>query len=163
MSAQWLWLLLDADGEARAWQGGQGLPPAGGYHLRLDRLLQVPLYSIIVLDCRAKAPDPSIWPLLAAQLAPGGLLLICGRRSRGMAARLKLKEPLLRPAGWHIIEPGQDSNWYMRPATASMLSLALSLNPPYSTRAWLARFQQRFIPPAHHVYCLPVWREEPES
>jgi hypothetical protein len=58
-----------------------------------------------------------------------------------------------------MIEPGQEDNRHLRPATASMRDITHDLDAPYSTRVWLWRKLPRWLPARGVVYCLLVWRE----
>lgn len=159
-SAHWLWLAIGNSDPVRYQIGttGQQALVAG----RSQNLGQVPFtisYSLIVLDCRAieKLPD-YWWQQLEQMLASGGLLLICCRRDKRLPGRVRAVAPKLYPSAWHVIEPGQEGSWHLRPANSSMRRIALELNPPYSTRVWLARMLRRWLPvrDTNTIDCLPV-------
>jgi hypothetical protein len=126
----------------------------------LESLCPEPAHPIIVLHYKA-GPVPPVrwWPLLAAALAPGGLLFICGPIPAGFRTMIHATAPGLRAAEPHVIEPGQDGYWHLRPAHPAFRRLIdRQLQPPLGVRSWLALAQRPLRPPAGQVPCLPVWQ-----
>ncbi len=158
-SDHWLWLVPGSSGSVRYRSGAITKILAAKQAPTLDQIPSTISYSLIVLDCRAtrKLPD-ELWSRLAEMLAPGGLLLVCCLRDKRLPGRMRASTCGLSPSTWHVIEPGQEGNWHLRPASSSMRRLTLELNPPYTTRVWLARILYRWLPQRRTINCLPVWR-----
>jgi hypothetical protein len=158
-ASRWLWLVTEASGALHYWRGAPGEGTVAGRLASLGELGSTELYPMVVLDCRAMVDLPVVWwGLLAGLLAHGGLLLICSTRDNALPANLLTHEPQLQPVGWHIIEPGQEGNWHLRPEATSMRVITHDLQPPYSTIAWLRRKFYRWMPQSDRISCLPVWR-----
>ncbi|MDQ2806090.1 MAG: hypothetical protein M3Z04_04090, partial [Chloroflexota bacterium] len=118
-----------------------------------------PPYALIVLDCRAARAPVAGWAALAADLAPGGVLFVCGVRRRGLPATICAAAPTLQPATWHQIVARQDGAWHLYPAgSAARRLLNRQLDPPDSLRAWLRTLWHRLPVPQRHIPCLPVWQ-----
>jgi hypothetical protein len=160
-STNWLWLSVSSSNSIRYWTGMVGQMLSAG---PADSPKQVPLtisYSLIVLDCRAvRALPDDWWAQLERMMLPGGLALVCCRRDGRLPERVGALSSNLCPGTWHVIEPGQEDNWQLRPASPFMRLIALELNPPYSTRVWLGRILRRWVPGPDAMDCLPVWRIE---
>jgi hypothetical protein len=156
----WIWISAPPDAPLRYWPGGPdgALAPAPLPHL--EGLPPGPAYPLIVLDYQAgPVPPAGWWALLAAALAPGGVVFVCGPHPAGLATIIHAAAPDLHPADPHLIEPGQDGYWFLRPAGPAFRRLiARQLQPPLSVRAWLTQARRRVRPPASCVPCLPVWR-----
>lgn len=160
--SRWLWLTVALDGLLRYWGGGD--TAAGGQSALLSDLPIAPFYPLIVLDYGAANLSAAWWPQLAALLASGGVLFVCGLRYDTLPAEIRAQAPGLRPATWHVLEPSLDGVWRLRPDQAAIRDLLnADLQPPYSVRDWLHQVQRRWRPAARQVACLPVWSDEAAS
>jgi hypothetical protein len=156
----WIWISAGPDAPLRYWPGGPNGALAPAQLPMLEGLPPGPAYPVIVLHYQAApVPPAGWWALLAAALAPGGVLFVCGPRSAGLHPIIHSAAPDLQPADPHVIEPGQAGYWYLRPARPAFRRLIdRQLQPPLSVRAWLTQARRRLRPPAERVSCLPVWR-----
>jgi hypothetical protein len=160
-SAHWLWLAISSLDRISYWTGSSGQMLTAGQTESLEQAPLTTQFQLIVLDCRAVEKLPGEWwQQLEQLLTPGGLLLVCCRRNQRLPAKIRSSAPKLSPAEWHVIEPGQEGNGCLRPAIPTMRRITLELDPPYSTRVWLARMLHRWLPQRDAVDCLPVWRTE---
>jgi hypothetical protein len=155
--ARWLWLSLALDGLLRYWCGGA--VAERGQATLLSELPVAPPYPLIVLDYGAASFAPDLWTQLAALLAAGGVLFVCGPRQNTLPAQIRATAAGLRPATWHVLEPGVEGYWRLRPDQATILHLLdANLQPPDTLRDWLHQVQRRWRP-VRQVACLPVWRD----
>jgi hypothetical protein len=156
--SRWLWIVVEASGEIRSWESASGEVSSGIISSLHERRATAP-YPLLIVDARA-VPEPPAdwWPRLDGLLEPGGLLLVCSRRDKRLLESVHAHAPAMVPSEWHIIEPGQEDNWHLRPATGEMLDITHDLNAPYSARVWLLRKLYRWRPPGGSIYCLPVWK-----
>jgi hypothetical protein len=156
--ARWLWLSVALDGLLRYWCGGA--TPGRGQATLLTDLAVAPPYPLIVLEYGAASLPDAWWPQLAALLAAGGVLFVCGGRTPALPGQIRAQAPELRPAAWHVLEPDGDGGWRLRPDHAPIRHLLDSdLQPPDSLREWLHQVQQRWRP-TRQVACLPVWHDQ---
>jgi hypothetical protein len=156
-SRRWLWLTLTLDGMVCYWCGGEAL--GSGQGTLLTELPLAPPYPLIVLDCGAASVSASWWPQLAALLASGGVLFVCGPRRDNLPAQLHRLALGLQPAPWHVLEPSTDGVWCLRPDQEPIRRLLVEdLQPPYGVRDWLTQLRRRWQPAGASVPCLPVWR-----
>ncbi len=162
LATPWLWVTLAADGSL-AYRCGGGQEPSVGQIAAWADLPPASPYAIIVLDCRAATAPVASWAALAADLAPGGVLFLCGGQRRGLRATICAAAPTLQPATWHQIVARQDSTWHLYPAgPAAQRLLNRQLDPPDSLRAWFRMLWHRLPLPHRHIACLPVWQHAAE-
>jgi hypothetical protein len=146
----------------RYWQGRDRTVLATAEIASPAQLPQPLPYPVIVLDAHAAPGVPAHWwPALAAALAPGGVLFVCGPQQPALPAQIRAATTALHPAPWHLLELGQDADWHLRPATTAAQHLIdTGLHPPLSLGAWIAQVRRRWLPTSRRLACLPVWRRE---
>jgi len=165
LGVRWLWIIAGLDAPLRVWQGNASGRPVARDEPNLEFLAGAGGAAVVVLDYRGAGAVPAAWwPALATALAPGGVLFLCGPRAEALPGAIRAVAPELQPAAWHVLTPGQDGYWYLRPALAALRQMIDSqLQPPYSVRAWLTQVRRRWAPSSDHVACLPVWRARSEQ
>jgi hypothetical protein len=156
--ARWLWLTVALDGLLRYWWGGAAT--GSGQASLLSELPGAPPYPLIVLDYGAASLPAEWWPQLAALLAAGGVLFACGHRHPTLPAQIRAHAAGLCPATWHVLEPGADGGWRLRPDHGPIRHLLdADLQPPDTLGEWLRQVQRRWRP-GRQLACLPVWHDQ---
>jgi hypothetical protein len=156
-SPRWLWLIVTQDGSLRDRCGGVVF--GSGHGALATELPLAPPYPLIVLECGAARIPAPWWPQLAALLAAGGVLFVCGERRDSLPAQLSRSGLGFQPAPWHVLDPSTDGVWCLRPDEEPIRRLLTDdLQPPYGVRDWLTQLRRRWQPAGGSVACLPVWR-----
>ena len=158
VAAHWLWIAPAPGGGMRAWAGGAAAEPLVQPFTGADGP-GLPPAPLVVVEL-AGGGLPANGAGLAALVAPGGLLFLCGSGADAGAAYLQRAAPHLLTAGRHLLLPGDDGGWCLRPAHgAARRLLDGDLLVADSLRAWLGQWRRRVRPGTRGVPCQPFWRD----